>query len=147
MICGLQSWQGPCDLLIQQATPAQHGTPEGGNHVGKWYGDVLRSCPPFFQVSRRSLAYQCTINAPLMCPSIFNFRKILHFLALFWPKCQLSFRMQISQIFVPKIPNFSRKIRSLDPTFGNPCGTHPPKKLSAPQDSAVCIIETLCKTK
>ena len=32
------------------------------------------------------------------------------------------------QIFVPKTPHFSRKICSLDPTFGNLCGTHLPKQ-------------------
>ena len=43
-------------------------------------------------------------------------------------------KTQIFKIFVPKTPHFSRKIRSLDPTFGNLCGTHPPKKkLSAPR--------------
>ena len=34
---------------------------------------VCRGHDPFFQASRRSLAYQFTINAPLMCPPIFNF--------------------------------------------------------------------------
>ena len=40
---------------------------------------MCRSHVPFFQASRRSLAYQFTINAPLMCPSSLIFRKILHF--------------------------------------------------------------------
>ena len=41
--------------------------------------------------------------------------------------------MQISQIFVPKTPHFSNKIRSLDPIFGNPPWHIPTKKkLSAP---------------
>ena len=34
---------------------------------------------PFFQVSRRSLAYQFTIIAPLLCPPFSNFRKIFNF--------------------------------------------------------------------
>ena len=51
---------------------------------------------------------------------------------MFWPKSELS-RPKIFQIFVPKTPIYLRKIRSLDPTFWNPRGTHPPKKkLSAP---------------
>ena len=32
-----------------------------------------------------------------------------------------------------KTPIFARKSRSLDPTFGNPHGIYPPKKLSAPR--------------
>ena len=34
---------------------------------------------PFFQASRRSLAYQFTVNAPLLCPLFSIFRKLLHF--------------------------------------------------------------------
>ena len=41
-------------------------------------------------------------------------------------------KMQIFPIFVPKTPHFSRKIRSLDPTSGNPCGTPTKKKESPP---------------
>ena len=37
-------------------------------------------------------------------------------------------KTQIFQSFVLMTPNFSRKTHSLDPNFGNPCGTHPPKK-------------------
>ena len=41
---------------------------EGGTQIGKGYGDVLRSWPPFLQASRCSLAYQFTVNAPLLWP-------------------------------------------------------------------------------
>ena len=34
---------------------------------------------PFFQTSHRSLAYQFTVNAPLLCPMFSIFKKILHF--------------------------------------------------------------------
>ena len=34
---------------------------------------------PFFQTSHRSLAYQFTVNAPLLCPLFSIFRKFLHF--------------------------------------------------------------------
>ena len=34
---------------------------------------------PFFQNSHRSLAYQFTVNAPLLCPLFSIFRKFLHF--------------------------------------------------------------------
>ena len=33
---------------------------EGGTHIWKWYRDVPLSLSPFFQASRRSLAYQFT---------------------------------------------------------------------------------------
>ena len=38
------------------------------------------------------------------------------------------FKRQNFWIFAPKTLHFSRKTRSLDPTFGNPCGTYSPKK-------------------
>ena len=70
---------------------------------------------PFFQASWRSLAYQFTGNAPLMCPPIFNFWKYFAFSSL-------------DPNFCSQDPNFSKKICSFDPTFGNLCGTHPPPK-------------------
>ena len=87
--------------------------------------------PLFFRASRRSLASQFTINAPFMCPH-FQFLENFAFSALFWAKIS-ALKTQNFWIFAPKTPQFSRKTRSLDPTFGNPCGTYPPKKkLSAP---------------
>ena len=50
--------------------------------------------------------------------------------------------MQNFWIFTPNTPHFSRKTRSLDPTFGNSCGTYPPKKLSAPPGE--CTL-TVCR--
>ena len=49
----------------------------GGTSIGRWYRDVPRSWPPFFRkVGAPYIAYQFTINMPLMCP-IFNFQKKL----------------------------------------------------------------------
>ena len=100
------------------------------NPGGHLHWKVVQGCSavmtPFFQASRRSLAYQFTINAPLMCP---NFQ--------FLDKCcifSLVFGQNFSSHdtnfpnFRSQTPYFSRKIRSLDPTFGNSCGTRPPKK-------------------
>ena len=56
---------------------------------------------PFFQASRRSLAYQFTTIAPLLCPPFSNFRKIFNF--------QLCF----GQNFSSQDANF----RSLDHSF------------------------------
>ena len=86
---------------------------------------------PFFQASRCSLAYQFTINVPLMCPPFSTFRKNLHFQPCFWPKFQLS-RGKHFWIFAPKTLIFQGKTRSLDPTFGNARGTYSPKNSWVP---------------
>ena len=59
---------------------------------------------PFFQASRRSLAYQFTIIAPLLCPPFSNFRKIFNFQPCF------------GQNFSSQDANFPN-FRSLDPSF------------------------------
>ena len=41
-------------------------------------------------------------------------------------------KTQIFQIVLPKIPHFSRKICSLDPTRGNLCSAYPPKEIEYP---------------
>ena len=92
---------------------------------------MCRCHDPFFEVSRHSLAYQFILNAPLMCPPLSIFRKILHFHPCFGK----NFSSQGANFpnFHSKTPHFSRKICSLGPTFGNSCGTHPPKKIECPQ--------------
>ena len=67
-------WSEMCGRCTRGGTYAR-----GGTHIGKGYGDVPRSWPPFFQASRRSLALQLTLNAPLLCPLFSIFRKFLHF--------------------------------------------------------------------
>ena len=88
---------------------------------------------PLFQASRRSLAHQFTLNAPLLCPLFSIFRKLLHFQPCFGQNSS-SLDLNFSQFSFLRPPwHFFRKIRSLDPTFLNLRGTHPPKKkLSAP---------------
>ena len=76
-----------------------------------------------------------------LVPSIFKFWKKIHFQPFFLVKI-LAFKTQIFQIFVPKTPHFSRKIRSLDPTFGNPCGTHQSKKVECPPGQITAFTET-----
>ena len=84
-----------------------------------------------FQVSRRSVAYQFTINAPLMCPPFSIFRKFFCIFSLIFGQ---NFSSQDANFpnFCSQDPSVSRKIRSLDPTFGNPCDTHLPKKVECP---------------
>ena len=59
---------------------------------------------PFFQATRRSLAYQFTIIAPLLCPQFSHFRKIFNFQPCF------------GQNFSSQDANFPN-FRSLDPSF------------------------------
>ena len=77
----------------------------GGGHwprKGVWGCAAVMT--PFFQASRRSLAYQFTIIAPLLCSSFSNFRKIFHFQPCF------------GQNFSSQDANFPN-FRSLDPSF------------------------------
>ena len=88
---------------------------------------------PFCQASRHSLAYQFTINA-LLCPPHSQFlENNLHFQPCFGQ----NFNSQDTNFpnFRSQDPSFSRKIRSLDPTFWNPCGTHSTKKAECPPSS------------
>ena len=59
---------------------------------------------PFFQATQRSLAYQFTIIAPLLCPPFSNFWKNFHFQPCF------------GQNFSSQDTNFPN-FRSLDPSF------------------------------
>ena len=108
----------------------------GGGHShmkGVW--EVLRSWSPgFFQAIRRSLAYQFTVNAPLLCLPFSCFRKFSHFQPWF------------GQNSISLDPNFSRKIRSLNPTFWNPRGTHPPEKSWVPSPDGIGLLRDRSQT-
>ena len=83
----------------------QGGLRPGGGHwprKGVWGCAAVMT--PFFQASRRSLAYQFTIIAPLLCPPFSNFRKIFNFQPCF------------GQNFSSQDANFPN-FRSLDPSF------------------------------
>ena len=68
----------------------------------------------FLKASWRSLAYQLTINAPLMCPRCSIFRKLFQFFHFF---CIFSlvlakilvFKMQNFKIFTSKTPHFFKE--------------------------------------
>ena len=51
----------------------------GGHSHWKGVWGCAAVTTPFFQTSHRSLAYQFTVNAPLLCPLFSIFRKFLHF--------------------------------------------------------------------
>ena len=103
---------------------------------GRWghsHWKVVRGCAavmtPFFQTCQRSLAYQFTINAPLMCPHSQFLENCLIF-SLVLAKLS-ALKMQIFQISFPILyPSFFffEENPLPRPTFGNLCGTHPPKK-------------------
>ena len=80
--------------------------PGGGG--GHWPRKGVWGCAavmtPFFQASRRSLAYQFIIIVPLLCPPFSNFRKIFNFQPCF------------GQNFSSQDANFPN-FRSLDPSF------------------------------
>ena len=92
----------------------------GGHSHWKGVWGCAAVMTPFFQASRRSLAHQFTLNAPLLCLLFSSFRKFLHF--------QPCFGQNSSSLN----PHFFRKIRSLDPTFWNRRGTHTPNKSWVP---------------
>ena len=76
----------------------------GGHWPRKGVWGCAAVMTPFFQASRRSLAYQFTIIAPLLCPPFSNFRKFFHFQPCF------------GQNFSSQDANFPN-FRSLDPSF------------------------------
>ena len=122
-----------CHYWIKYQSPGG-----GGTDLERGYGDVPRSWPPFF----RPVGAPEPTNLPSLRRSGAPHFQILEKFSIFsLVLVKISaLKMQIFRIFVPKTPHFSRKIRSLDPTFENPCGTHPPKiKLSAPPDQSLSL--------
>ena len=98
----------------------------GGHSHWKGVWGCAAVMTPFFQAIRRSLAYQFTVNAPLLWLPFSSFRQFLHFQLCFGQNSS-SLDPNFSKLLFPR-PPFSRKIRSLDPTFWNPRGTHPQKE-------------------
>ena len=69
-------------FINMRAAGCQVRFPGGHSHwKGVWGCAAVMT--PFFQASRRSLAHQFTLNAPLLCPLFSIFRKFLHFLPCF----------------------------------------------------------------
>ena len=117
--------------------------PGGHSHwKGVWGCAALMT--PFFQASRRSLAHQFTVNAPLLCPLFSIFRKFLHFQPCFGQNSS-SLDPKFSKFSFPRPPFFKENLLPrpyiLKPVWLTPTK----KKLSAPQDSHVfeCISYVL----
>ena len=109
--------------------------PGGGHSHWKGVWGCAAVMTPIFQDSRRSLARQYTVNAPLLCPLFSIFRKFLHFQPCFGQNFS-SLDPNFSKFSFPRPPLFFRKIRSLDLHFETRVAhTHKKKKkkkLSAP---------------
>ena len=107
-------------------------SPGGGGHwprKGVWGCAAVMT--PFFQASRRSLAYQFTIIAPLICPPFSNFRKFFHFQPCFGQ----NFSSQDANFpnFCSLDPSFFKENPLPRPYFWKPVWHIPTKKkLSAP---------------
>ena len=85
----------------------------------------------FFQASRRSLAYQFTVNAPLLWPPFSIFRKFLDFRPCFGQNSS-SLDPNFSKFSFPR-PPFFKENPLLRPYFLKPAWhTSTKKKLSAP---------------
>ena len=118
----------------------------GGTHIGKGYGDVPRSWPPFFQASRRSLAHQFTVNAPLLCPPFSIFRKFLHFQPCFGQNSS-SLDPEFSKFSFPR-PPFLKENPLPRPYILKPAWHTPTKKkLSAPPPGLLCPLIWLPENK
>ena len=113
-IVGL-SWEHSWIFILSLSKKSlSHKLPGGHSHwKGVWGCAAVMT--PFFQASRRSLAYQFTVNGPLLRPPFSIFRKFLDFQ-----------------------PCFGQNSSSLGPIFWNPCGTHPPKKSWVPPRAQTC---------
>ena len=85
------------DVMVGSISP-------GGHLPRKGVWGCAAVMTPFFQATRRSLAYQFTIIAPLLCPPFSNFRKKFNFQPCF------------GQNFSSQDANFPN-FRSLDPSF------------------------------
>ena len=101
---------------------------ESSKHIdrrgGHYYWKVVRGCAavmtPFLQASRRSLAYQFTINALLMCPPFSIFRK--------------NFSSQDANFlnFCSQDPSFFKENPLPRPYFWKPTRHIPTKKSASP---------------
>ena len=94
----------------------------GGTDLERGYGDVPGH-DPLFSGHPALLTLPIYHHCAALMPPFSNFRKNFHFQPCFGQ----NFSSEDAN-FRSLDPHFSRKICSLDPTFGNPCGTHPPKK-------------------
>ena len=80
----------------------------GGHSHWKGVWGCAAVMTPFLKASRRSLAYQFTVNAPLLRPRSQFFRKFLHFQPCFGQNFS-SLHPIFFKIFIPKTPIFQGK--------------------------------------
>ena len=80
-------------------------SPRGGALTLDWGMGMCRGHDPFFQASRRSLAYQYALNEPLVWPSFSIFRKFMHFQPCFGQNSS-SLDQTFSKFSFPRPPFF-----------------------------------------
>ena len=107
-----------------------------GTTIGRWYVDVPQSRPLF---SGQAALLSLPNSMHHSSAPIFNFYKKIAFLALFLAKISAPKRQNF-WIFTLKTHRFSRKTCSLNPIFGNPCGTYPPNKVECPPRGGDCHL-------
>ena len=119
--------------------------PGGGHWPRKGVWGCAAVMTPFFQASRRSLAYQFTIIAPLICPPFSNFRNFFHFQPCFGQN--FSFQDVNFPNFCSLDPSFFKENPLPRPYFWKPVWHIPTKKKSwVPPGPKLRIMGELCGT-
>ena len=109
----------------------QNLSPGGGHSHWKGVWGCAAVMTPFFQASRRSLAYQFTVIAPLLWPPFSNFRQFLDFQPCFVQNSS-SLDPNFSKFSFPRPPFYKENPLSR-PYLLKPAWFIPTKKkLSAP---------------
>ena len=127
-----------------------HNSGGGGHSHWKGVWGCAAVMTPFFQASRRSLAHQFTVNAPLLCPLFSIFRKFLHFQPCFGQNFS-SLDPNFSKFLFPR-PPFLKENPLPRPYILKPAWHTPTKKkLSAPpgitlQCRIPCTLNTTIST-
>ena len=103
---------------------------------------VCRGHDPLFQASRRSLAYQFTVNAPLLCPLFSIFIKFLHFQPCFGQNSS-SLDPNFSKFSFPRPAFFKENPLPRPYILKSAWHTPTKKKLSAPPPG-IAITSFMC---
>ena len=120
----------------------------GGHSHWKGVLEWAAFLAPFFQASGRSLAYQFTVNVPLLCPLFSIFRNILHFQPCFGQNSS-SRDPNFSTFLFPRPPFFKENLLPR-PYFEThvahiPLKVECPPGLFAPLWTSVCIETHTCR--
>ena len=109
----------------------------GGHSHWKGVWGCAAVMTPFFQASRRSLAHQFTLNAPLLCTLFSIFRKFLHFQPCFGPNSS-SLNPNFSKFSFSRPPFFQKNPLPRPYIFKPAWHTPTKKKVECPPPPALC---------